>query len=247
MKSEAWSRLIHGRSLSGLALDSKEGRLDLRRLVVPEPLAVRTISMDVGDVAVLKGMTVIRGATWESLDFSHSRLNGLRFFDCTIRDCVFDKCSCRDWRLWGTLVSDTCFHSADLRSSALGGVNAGKGNTFRNVDFTKADLRETAYSSARFEGCMFNNTRLDKVNFQGSPFVNCTFIGELSEVCFQDKAFGMGELPPNKMQRIDFSRAQLRSVEFRGLDLDNVRLPEDDEHIILNDYSRMLDKLLEAL
>ena len=94
---------------------------------------------------------------------------------------------------------------------------------------------------------MFNNTRLDKVNFEGSPFVDCTFIGELSEVCFQDKTFGMGEWPPNKLERIDFSRARSRSVEFRGLDLDDVRLPNDDEHIILNDYPRTLDELLAAL
>jgi len=44
MKSEAWNRLVPGAPLSGLALDSKEGRLDLRHLGVPEPVAAQTVT-----------------------------------------------------------------------------------------------------------------------------------------------------------------------------------------------------------
>ena len=42
------------------------------------------------------------------------------------------------------------------------------------------------------------------------------------------------------MVNVDLSRAKLRWVEFRGLDLDTVRFPDDEDHLILNDYPRSL-------
>jgi len=49
------------------------------------------------------------------------------------------------------------------------------------------------------------------------------------------------------MVNVDLSRAKLRWVEFRGLDLDTVRFPDDEDHLILNDYPRLLDRLLQTL
>jgi uncharacterized protein YjbI with pentapeptide repeats len=245
--AQVWKRLTEGKSLDGLGLDSRNGRLDLSGLLAPEPSVVKSVRKTVADVSELNDVTVFKGVTWKSLDFSSSRLNGLRFFNCTITDCVLDECRCQDWRLWGTTISNTSFRSADLRRSALGGVLEGRRNIFQKVDFTEADLRQTVYVSAEFVGCRFKDTRLSKVNFGGSSFTDCSFEGELREVCFNRKGFKADALPPNEMLRVDFSRAQLRSVEFRGLDLDNVRFPTDEDHLLLNDYLQTLDKLLEAL
>jgi len=49
------------------------------------------------------------------------------------------------------------------------------------------------------------------------------------------------------MARIDFSRADLRSVEFRNLNLDEVYFPTDENHIVLNEYTRTLDSALQSL
>jgi len=38
---EIWDRLIQGKPLDGLALNSVEGRVDLRNLELPEPSVVR--------------------------------------------------------------------------------------------------------------------------------------------------------------------------------------------------------------
>src|SRR5262249_23755691 len=157
-----------------------------------------------------------------------------------------NRCSCQDWRLWSTAISDTSFRLTDLRYSALGGVHGGSRNSYRHIDFTKADLRRTAYTSAEFVACMFRDTRLEKVNFAGSTFVDCTFEGQLNEVCFNQYAFGEEGLPPNEMQRVDFSQAELRAVEFRGLDLRDVHFPKDEDHIVLNNYGQTLDRLVEA-
>jgi hypothetical protein len=48
------------------------------------------------------------------------------------------------------------------------------------------------------------------------------------------------------MVHVDFSRAKLRDVEFRGLTLEQVRLPDDADHIVINDFAGVLDKLVSA-
>jgi uncharacterized protein YjbI with pentapeptide repeats len=239
------------RPLDDLGLSHRNGRLDLSGLSVPEPTVSKKMRTAIADVLQLDGLVKIRGATLRSLDFSASRLNHLRFFDCAIEDCIFDHCMCQNWGLWGTKVSDTSFRAADLRKSALGGVQDGRlhdgwRNAFRKVDFTTADLRQTACSAAEFIDCTFKDTRLDNVDFQSSSFTNCVFEGELCEVLFYRRGFGGEAFPANEMIDVDFRRAKLRWVEFRGLDLETVRFPEDDDHIIVNDYPKTLDRLLEA-
>jgi hypothetical protein len=48
------------------------------------------------------------------------------------------------------------------------------------------------------------------------------------------------------MVDVDFTGAKLRWVEFRSLDMETVRFPEDDEHFIVSDYLGTLDRLLET-
>jgi uncharacterized protein YjbI with pentapeptide repeats len=244
--AEVWKRLIQGKPVDGIGLGMKDGRIDLSGLRANDPTITTTFQMPFAEVSELNGITVLRDIKWESLDFSASHLNGLRFHNCNISDCVFDESKCQDWRLWGTTVQNTSFSSTDLRKSALGAVKEERINTFQNVDFTLADLRHTAYVSCKFVDCLFKNTKLTKVNFQGSAFSDCRFEGELREVIFSRKGFGADALLPNKMLRIDFVHAQLRSVEFRGLDLDDVRFPADPDHILLNEYSQALDRLLQG-
>lgn len=230
-----------------MGLGRVDGRIDLRRLLAPEPAILKTSRTQLADVSELEEITIFKNVDWKSLDFSGSRLNSIRFHDSEISDCIFDDCECRDWRFWGMKFSNTTFRSADLRKSALGGLKEGRINRFEKVDFSGADLRQTAYVSARFADCLFKNTRLNKVNFGGSVFIDCRFEGELREVCFNRTAFRANGLEPNEMLGVDFSSASLRTVEFRGLDLNHVHFPSDSDHIILNEYPDSLDKLLQSL
>src|SRR2546425_5820257 len=102
--SEVWARLSQGQSLDGLDLTMNNGRVDVRGLTVAQPTPGKTFRTPQADVTELVGRTAIRNATWKSLDFSGSNLNRIRFFDCTIENCVFDKCKCKDWRMWGTTI-----------------------------------------------------------------------------------------------------------------------------------------------
>lgn len=244
---EIWDRLLQGKALDGLALGTKEGRLDLGGLVLPEPSVVRRYQTSVAAVAEIEPGAIFHRAKWQNLDFTGSKLNGLRLFGCEINNCRFDNCQLQDLRLWSTKISETSFRSANLRKAALGGVQDGKRNVFSGVDFTEADLRQTAYTAAAFNRCIFSNAKLEKIDFQTSTFSECQFEGELLRVLFYRCAFKGEAFPANEMVNVDFSRAKLRYVEFRGLSLDRVRLPNDAEHIVIKNYPAALDKLIAAL
>jgi hypothetical protein len=61
---------------------------------------------------------------------------------------------------------------------------------------------------------------------------------------FYRKGFGAGRAPENRMLNVDFTRARFRWTTFRGLDLDTVKLPSDDMHLIIEDFPHKLTKLL---
>jgi uncharacterized protein YjbI with pentapeptide repeats len=246
MNANLWQELIHGKSLRDAGIPKIDGRYDLRRLHVPEPHATKTMRTPLADVSVLGGVTSIQSASWESIDFSSSQLPGLRFLDCQIGNCVFDRCHIRDLRVWRTDFSNVSFRSADLRGAVLGGTREKEGtrNSFRDVDFTAADMRGTVYGAAEFVRCKFNHAKLNKVDFQSSTFTDCSFEGELREVLFYRRGFEGERFPPNEMKRVDFSRAKLRWSEFRGLDLSDVSFPADDEHIVIDSFPEILDRLL---
>jgi uncharacterized protein YjbI with pentapeptide repeats len=243
-------RLVNGQPLDGLGLHIRDGRFDLSGLSVPEPVVARREYTDIADIAYLDGVVRIRDVAWRSLDFTGAHLPELRFSNCRIENCVFDQCCCREWKIWGTQVTSTSFRSANLRTSLLGGVEGGKRNSFRQVDFSRADLRGSVYMSAEFVGCIFKDANLQKVDFNWSTFADCVFAGELREVCFyrkSDDAKEAAAFSANDMRNVDFTHARLRWTEFRGLDLDTVRFPEDDEHIVVDDYPHALDRILASI
>jgi uncharacterized protein YjbI with pentapeptide repeats len=245
--AQVWARLVRGGTLQDLGLSTVGGRIDLRGLNVPEPSVVRQFVTAGAELSELGGLTVIRGGRWQDIDFTKANLNDLRFFDSQIENCVFERARCKDWRLWGSSVVGTTFRAADLRESALGGVEMGKRNSYRGVDFTKADLRGTAHFSADMIDCVFSDTKLANVDFAGTVFVDCRFEGDLSDVLFYARAFRGEAYPRNEMRGVDLRRARLHFVGFRGLDMNTVLWPEGDEHILLDDYPAALDRLITVL
>jgi fluoroquinolone resistance protein len=243
---EVWRRLLRGAPLDGLPLGTRDGRLDLGGLFLPDALITRRFQSAKADVTQRETVQ-IKGAQWRSLDFTGGRLNGLLFSNSSLQNCVFDRCECQDWGLWATTVERCTFSAANLQRAVLGGLQDKRRNTFRDVTFFETNLSQTVYKSAEFIRCTFRDAKCRKIDFQGSTFVDCTFEGELNEVMFYRHAFRSESLPANEMVNVDFSRAKLRSVEFRGLNLDAVTFPVDDEHLVLNQYPDALDVLLDQL
>jgi uncharacterized protein YjbI with pentapeptide repeats len=243
---EIWNRLIQDKSLDGLSLPSKDGRLDLNGLDLPDPLVIRRFEFKGRPVSEIEPGVVIRGAKWQNLDFSGSRLRGMRLFGCDIENCRFDDCRLEGLRMWSMSIRDTSFKGADLRNSALGGVQDGTRNVFVGIDFTDADMRGTVYKAAAFDRCLFRNSRLVKIDFQTSTFTNCRFEGELNDVLFYRRGFRGETFPANEMLNVDFTGATLHDVGFRGLVLDRVQFPSDDEHVVIKDFASALDRMTET-
>lgn len=244
---EIWDRLIQGESLDGLALATKDGRIDLSGLKLPDPSVVRRFQLKGSPMAEIESGPIIQGAKWRNLDFSGSKLNGLRFFDCALNNCRYEKCQLQDLRVWSTTFTECSFKGANLRKSTLGGVQNGKRNIYLTVDFSDADLRETVYKAAAFERCIFRGAKLVKIDFQTSTFTDCVFEGELRDVLFYRRGFEGEAYPANEMINVDFSRTKLHDVGFRGLTLDRVKLPQDADHIVIKNVLATLDKLIAAL
>ncbi|MCW2640506.1 MAG: pentapeptide repeat-containing protein [Dactylosporangium sp.] len=198
---------------------------------------------------LMGGPITVRGATLADLDLSGAHLDHLRFFDSTLRNCRFDKARCRDWRGWNLTVEESSFQGANLRDSALGTWHDGRGNSYRAVDFSGADLRGIVCQGAEFVDCEFTAARLDKVEFGGCDFVRCRFGGLLDEVRFlAEPMIGVDKPEPASMRDVDFSTATLRWVEFRGLTLDRVTLPpEGEEHVIVHHYPCVVGRAVDRL
>gem|GEM_PF-5465568 len=49
------------------------------------------------------------------------------------------------------------------------------------------------------------------------------------------------------MVNVDFSQAKLRQVGFRGLVLDRVKMPQDEEHIVIPSLPKALDRMIDDL
>ena len=245
--SETWARLLAGRPLDGLGLSMKNGRFDL------SGWTTRTFGGDErpgtsranGDV--LRPIVDIKGVTWRCIDFSASDLPHLRFMDCRLEDCIFDRSVCHDWRIWTSTFERCSLRGTDLRGSSLGAVEGSARNLYSNTDFRDADVRSTSFIAAAFTSCRFDNAKLKRVDFESSTFADCSFAGGLDEVVFNRHGFEGEHFPPNEMLRIDMRLAKLRHVEFRNLDLDHVLLPDDDEHLVINRFPEVLEEIISRL
>jgi uncharacterized protein YjbI with pentapeptide repeats len=215
-------------------------------IALPQPAVLREFLVEDTPVAERAPLEV-RGVEWRGLVFDGAKLNTLRLHACRVIDCSFDNCQAQEWRTWATTFTNCSFKRADLRNSMLGGVENGERCVYSAVDFSDADLRKTIYKAAGFERCQFRNTALAQVDFQTSTFVDCVFEGRLREVTFYARGYEGEAFPENKMINVDFSRAQLHYVAFRGLTLDRVKLPEDRDHLVIRNVAETLDRMTAML
>jgi uncharacterized protein YjbI with pentapeptide repeats len=228
LAEEVVARLIAGRPLTGLGLGEHEGRVDLRGLPAPQPRRLQRFETQGWFVEQLGDLVKFRGVRLENLDLGGAALESLRFHDAVVTGCRFDGASCRDWRLWGSDVSDSSFVGADLRESAVGTWHEGHRNSWRRADFSGADFRVAVSWEAVYEDCDFSGAKLAKVKFEQCTLARCRFSGELREVVFDGR--DLTDRPaPAEMDKVDFSGATFRQVEFLGFDLESVTLPDDPD------------------
>lgn len=107
---------------------------------------------------------------------------------------------------------------------------------FDHVDF---GLRGGGFCpcDVRFERCTFRYCTFRDFDCREADFVGCTFTGVMTKAWFHGVSG-----PSNAGRRVnvfdgnDFTRARLRRVEFRGVDLRTSRLPDGPEYLRVDDF-----------
>lgn len=226
LAEEIVARLVSARELDGLGLGWHEGRVDLRGLPAPIPARLRRFESQGWFMEVLGNLITFRSVRLHSLDLSGAQLQSFRFFGSQIIDCRLDGANCQDWRLWDTRVADCSFAHASLRDAALGTWHEGRRNTWRRVDFTRADFRVIEPLEAVFEDCDFCYAKITGVTFSQCAFMRCRFAGAMRNVLFDGRYLPDRPAPP-PMSKVDFTTAVFWDVDFRGFDLEDIILPDD--------------------
>lgn len=196
-EKDIWERLATSASLAGLALPVVQDRSYISKLRVPDTQVVKSMRTPLANLQKVSGVPFIRNASWKDLHFSSSTLSNVALSKCTVTNCVFDRSTMKNFRIWGSTFEDVRFESSNLQGAVLGGVHERRRNVFKNVIFRSTNMRDAVFQEGEFLGCSFLNCRLDKVDFRSSTFEKCVLEGELLEVFFHRRAFSKGPSPDN--------------------------------------------------
>jgi len=148
-----------------------------------------------------------------------------------------------------TRIESGSFARADLRN-ANWGLNGLDGPALSDVEFIKTDLRGTTYAHSIFRRCQFADSNLKDVNFSGSRFEDCVFIGVLDAVTFNGWDFDADSRVAalrNPMKDLDFTNSELKNVAFsRGIDLTSCRFPAEG-YVKLPHPRRIYERVLKRI
>jgi hypothetical protein len=165
---------------------------------------------------VFRFETVTASGTEFDLDEVGVYISGSRFTGCTFR---------QDLRI----AKANRQRYAHSRSHVRFGI--GNRSTYRDCVFDHVDFGSAgggAYPGmARFEGCTFRHCAFRQFDAEDAGFVDCTFVGTITSARFH----GRGEFHGN-----DLTRAKLRRVEFRDIDLRTSKLPDGPEYLRVDGF-----------
>jgi len=246
--SEVLTRLRKRSALDRLGLGEHDGRIDLRGL--PGPAVAEGREFTVGNLVAteLRGVFRLDKVRLEGLDFTASQLPYLQIADSEILDCKFDQIQFKDLRLWGVRFAAGSFSGADLRESMLGSERSPC--NFSHTTFHRTDLRRAFATSTSFEDCDFSGARIAKSDYHAVTFKRCKFAGEINDVRFwaADWDRASPAVPqPHAMAGSDLSKTRLPWVAFNGIDLGDVALPQDKDHLIIRPFGSVHEGILDLI
>ena len=224
--------LMHGGDRPAGFGTTDEGRLDLRGLVVPEPVELADIvvpSAVPGHTMTFtqtSGQMAVRGREWADVDLSYSWLPSLDVEESQWVNCRFDAAVLRDSRIWDTEVENCSFETVDFRNVAVGtSLHSARETWWRHVSFRKAVVTSDVYFSGwHAEDVSFEGARISSVQFAQVTLVRVVFDGKLRKVQFNNRVADLRP-SPGPLVDCDFSRCEFDDVGFKNIHLTNVSFP----------------------
>jgi uncharacterized protein YjbI with pentapeptide repeats len=238
--------LSGGRMSADLGLGEHEGRWDLRGISLGDDASKWEMAGLLKPLWKLLGGGGAVSPRWEKIDFSYAKLVGLNLREAFIEDSVFDEADCSRWGLWKCEIHRCRFKGTDMRGAALGTGSRltggkGEGNTWVEVVFEGADMRDAVLDGTKFIRCAFSHLRANGIQFNQCDLHGSRFLGPLKDVVFDCRGLD-GE--PTRLREVDFSGATFSEVAFRGCLLSEVRLPTQPD---LEMFGSSIDVMRKAL
>lgn len=243
-------------NLLKLNLSTINGRLDLRGFPFPQPDSTEKLH----SYEMVYSRIVLKKISLSGIDFSYSNLSYLEFDECSVENCYFEDATMRSLQITASGFSNIIFRNVDFTGSFLNSNIRDNGGFYRNVEFINCNLKSTSFSLPVIQDCVFENCKIDEIQFDGSRFGNVTFIGELRSAWFNGHSVYCNKPAlsilkrfdpknyPNRMQNVDFSQAKLTDVTFSyGVDLSQCIFPIDSQYIYISNQSRIYSELKKQI
>jgi hypothetical protein len=136
------------------------------------------IDEDLRDLPVTACRRISRIAATRT-NFTHSSWANVWLEDSTFISCDFTRADLQGLKDHGNRFDRCTFRYSLFGHAALGY----QGTQFVDCTFERARFRGAAFARAVFTRCKFVDCGLIGIDFLASRFTNCTFVGELNEVC----------------------------------------------------------------
>jgi uncharacterized protein YjbI with pentapeptide repeats len=238
--------LTKGKPLSMIVgLEKHSGRWDLRGAQLSTLENEKRIESGGHGVTQKFGTLKLKNAKIESVDFSYADISYSWWERCSVSNCLFEETKAREIRAYATDFLMCVFRKANLHYSYIENIGANAGS-FKQVEFIETNLSECLFSFPTIEDCLFLDCNLVETIFDGSRFKDCKFKGDTDSAWFrgysknaQKSILGLfhrvnPKAYPNRMENVDFSKAELKSNCFSDeIDLSRCIFPKDDSKYIL--------------
>lgn len=232
-------------SIKGLQKVDK--RWDLRGFSFPVPKVLGAYLQEGVKYERARGFSV-RYSQLHDIDFSHAIFYRTQWERCSFKNILFHSCDLIQTRFFGCDFDKISFSSSDFKDSILGGAMGSDFGSFTRTDFNECNLTQVFFHSPEISNCNFLNSRIKFVDFNGSRFTNCNFVGELNQVVFRKYPAENGVARENKMKNTSFINAILRDCIFQSeLDLTSCRFPSENHLYIKGNRIQIFEKAKDII
>lgn len=184
------------------------------------------------------------------IDFSFSNFQYSRITKSIFIDVIFDSVDFKNMVEFGNAFINCSFVNCKFNIATLGF----EGSKYQSCIFNKSNFIKCNFIRAEFDSCIFENCKLKNIDFYGSSFENCSFIGVLDDVWFRGnfphpsdyKSFGYPK--KNEMKNVSFENAELRNLAISdNCDLSTIILPQNKNYIIFDKWKNRLRHLQDEV
>lgn len=148
-------------------------------------------------------------ATFNTVNFSGSKLAGVRWRSCRLDLVTLDAASLSSAVIRLCILNRVSAKNAIFRGAILENCEA-QGCDFSYADFTGAAMTDSNFNRASFEGADLSGADASYASFRGVDFSAATLRG----TCFRDADLRGADFSGAHIENVDFDGADLRGAEF---------------------------------